>query len=198
MQFLVNLWRIQNWAKKQNKLRFYSSSILLIYDNRKLRNCLEEKDTFNLQPPVRTLTRTNSLYRPISITALNAKDKIPTGFSGQLTSDGPNLLNPTNTKPFNFLNNNNDNKKKKSIPTLKRIHSHQNNYENELHNMRKEYAYLLDDLVCENKNELWVNVRLIDFAHTFPAENENVDFNYLYGLENLINIFEGFLKETSN
>lgn len=36
----------------------------------------------------------------------------------------------------------------------------------------------------------FVKVRMIDFAHVFPAENGQLDSNYLFGLENLIAIIE--------
>ncbi|KAM7348413.1 inositol phosphate kinase 2 [Cochliomyia hominivorax] len=36
----------------------------------------------------------------------------------------------------------------------------------------------------------FVKVRMIDFAHVFPAENGQLDNNYLFGLENLIEIVE--------
>lgn len=37
----------------------------------------------------------------------------------------------------------------------------------------------------------FVKVRMIDFAHVFPAEDGELDTNYLFGLENLILIIEG-------
>lgn len=41
MQLLSGLWAIQSWARSQKGLRIYSSSILLVYDARRLRNNLE-------------------------------------------------------------------------------------------------------------------------------------------------------------
>ncbi|XP_023297936.2 inositol polyphosphate multikinase [Lucilia cuprina] len=38
----------------------------------------------------------------------------------------------------------------------------------------------------------FVKVRMIDFAHVFPAEDGQLDSNYLFGLENLIKIIEEF------
>lgn len=62
--------------------------------------------------------------------------------------------------------------------------------------MKRDYTYILDDLVSEERNELWANVKIIDFAHTFPANGNEVDSNYLEGIDNLVKIFEGFLDET--
>lgn len=40
-QFLSGLWSIQKWARTQKSLRLYSSSILFVYDARKLRNLIQ-------------------------------------------------------------------------------------------------------------------------------------------------------------
>jgi 1D-myo-inositol-tetrakisphosphate 5-kinase/inositol-polyphosphate multikinase len=41
MQILTNLWAIQKWIRTQKLYQFYSSSILIVYDARKLRHVLE-------------------------------------------------------------------------------------------------------------------------------------------------------------
>lgn len=41
MQFLSGLWAIQSWARSQTNLRVYSSSVLLVYDARRLREVLD-------------------------------------------------------------------------------------------------------------------------------------------------------------
>lgn len=62
--------------------------------------------------------------------------------------------------------------------------------------IRKNYAFLLDNLIGGyNEKKEWAFVKMIDFAHVFPAEEESVDKNYLFGIENLVKILEGFLKE---
>ena len=35
-----------------------------------------------------------------------------------------------------------------------------------------------------------VDLRMIDFAHVFPAEPDKLDENYLFGLDNLIKTFQ--------
>ncbi|KAI5634905.1 inositol polyphosphate kinase domain-containing protein [Phthorimaea operculella] len=42
LQFLTSLWRIHRWASRQTAVRLYSSSLLLIYDAAKLRECCGE------------------------------------------------------------------------------------------------------------------------------------------------------------
>lgn len=81
------------------------------------------------------------------------------------------------------------------MATLKRTHSYHNNYDNDLLDMRKEYTYMLDDLIHDNNSELWANVKMIDFAHTYEADYHDIDQNYLNGLSRLIEIFEEFLDE---
>ncbi|XP_011302409.1 inositol polyphosphate multikinase [Fopius arisanus] len=62
-----------------------------------------------------------------------------------------------------------------------------------------------EELSCspENKSSLteecaeemdWVRVRMIDFTHIFPAEEETLDTNYLRGITNLVQVLESFLK----
>lgn len=41
MQILTNLWAIQKWMRTQKVFQFYSSSVLIVYDGRKLRQVLE-------------------------------------------------------------------------------------------------------------------------------------------------------------
>ncbi|KAM8718129.1 hypothetical protein ACLKA7_004780 [Drosophila subpalustris] len=40
----------------------------------------------------------------------------------------------------------------------------------------------------------WIRVRCIDFAHIFPAPDAQPDHNYMFGLQNLIDIVESMLQ----
>ncbi|XP_014097983.1 inositol polyphosphate multikinase [Bactrocera oleae] len=40
----------------------------------------------------------------------------------------------------------------------------------------------------------WVKVKMIDFAHVFPTTNQSLDTNYIFGLENLIVVFEELMN----
>lgn len=62
----------------------------------------------------------------------------------------------------------------------------------------KDYDLYLDNLVDEcnaSVNREWAFVKMIDFAHVFPAEDASIDTNYNFGIENLVKIFEEFLRE---
>lgn len=64
--------------------------------------------------------------------------------------------------------------------------------------IRKDYDIFLDNLIdgCERtEGKKWALVKMIDFAHVFPAESEAIDNNYLFGIDSLIKIFEEFLQE---
>ncbi|XP_067641772.1 LOW QUALITY PROTEIN: inositol polyphosphate multikinase-like [Eurosta solidaginis] len=39
----------------------------------------------------------------------------------------------------------------------------------------------------------WIKVKMIDFAHVFPAADQSSDDNYIFGLENLVIVFEELL-----
>ncbi|EFA08152.1 inositol polyphosphate multikinase [Tribolium castaneum] len=195
VQFLASLWRIQMWARKQRTYHFYSSSLLLVYDARRLRE-LRKTDP----KPILKLQRSTSLYRPLSLAVLN-NEKISTGFSGQLTKEGPILRTPTSpTKLKQFddyvAKNRSNNVWQKSIRTLKRTHSFQNDYDKDMQSKRQDYTYILDELCTEQKSELWATVKMIDFAHAFPAEKYQIDNNYLEGINNLIRLFEELLVES--
>lgn len=129
----------------------------------------------------------------------NGMERIQTGFSGQLTQDGPILRSPTSPKIVDFevpnpVNNNNT--WQKSIRHLKRTHSFQNNYDKDVQNKKQDYTYMLDELCSDHKSECWATVKMIDFSHVFSAENCDIDRNYLDGVDNLVAIFEDFLIES--
>ncbi|XP_023016940.2 inositol phosphate kinase 2 [Leptinotarsa decemlineata] len=195
VQFLAALWQIQYWARNQRRLRLYSSSILLVYDARRLR----EKTKHVKVASSLKLSRKSSLYRPMSMAQLNSSEKVQTGFSGQLTKEGPILQPPRSpNKLINLevpsLDSNNT--WHKSIHSLKRTHSFQNNYDKDVQNKKQDYTFLLDELCSDRKSECWATAKMIDFAHVFPAENCDIDRNYLNGIENLVNLFEEFLFES--
>lgn len=54
---------------------------------------------------------------------------------------------------------------------------------------------LVDDCKCASGAKDWAVVKMIDFAHAFPAEDASIDTNYLAGVENLTQIFEQFLRQ---
>jgi inositol-polyphosphate multikinase len=71
-----------------------------------------------------------------------------------------------------------------------------------MRNIKDNYQQMLDSMVgsYDEKKE-WIQVKMIDFAHTFTTSEfpdgqaAGVDLNYLDGIEHLVEIFEEFLKQ---
>ncbi|EDW77696.2 uncharacterized protein Dwil_GK24631 [Drosophila willistoni] len=66
---------------------------------------------------------------------------------------------------------------------------------------RQLHFYASSLLICYDGSQLshakssmlpsdWIRVRMIDFAHVYPAENGQPDENYMFGLESLIEVVE--------
>lgn len=106
-KILNNLQRIQNWALTQRKFCLYSSSVLLAYDAKRLKEFICRHDEFLKQ--------------------LTCDEMV----SVQSTEDATD----------------------------------------------------------------WIQVKMIDFAHQFPNDDEMPDTNYIHGIEHLVKIFENLLEK---
>ncbi|XP_058803580.1 uncharacterized protein LOC131671290 isoform X2 [Phymastichus coffea] len=81
-----------------------------------------------------------------------------------------------------------------TVHKLCRTHSYSNNFDADIIQMKEDYAAILSELSSNStEKQNWVRVYMIDFAHVYPAENCQLDNNYLDGIENLINLLEKFL-----
>lgn len=216
MKFLSSLWAIQTWARTQTSLRLYSSSLLLVYDARRLKNSI----FFSRNSSNSSTASPNGSMSPSSVDGKST----PTSMfqwpqPNQITnghSDGIVCNNVANNVSGANINGETIQLYKK----LQRSHSAQNNYDEvtsffifkkfrkcktknlfpmllqDIKDIRKDYTFLLDNLISGyNDNKEWAYVKMIDFAHVFTAEDESIDKNYLFGIENLVKIFEGFLQE---
>lgn len=114
MQILTNLWAIQKWIRTQKVYQFYSSSILIIYDARKLRQILEAKGPTPTTPD--DCSRSES-----PINSIQNQLKPNRGSSNSLRGSGESLNaldasgSPTVTKTV--------------YRKIQRSHSSMNNYE---------------------------------------------------------------------
>ncbi|XP_069682869.1 inositol polyphosphate multikinase isoform X1 [Periplaneta americana] len=231
LQFLAVLWRILRWCRTQRKFRFYSSSLLLVYDARRLRQCLKVEGyspsrplspilgralTLNVSnPPVYGgqlspsfggppspgfSTQRNSDQFNLSVTVTDKKSRNSGSSNGRRS---PNMLSipGTPTSPYPKPNGIfNDDSWHAGFEKACRTHSLINNYEKDLQSMKDNYTFQLDDLKSADKplgKEEWVQVKMIDFAHAFPSVNDEIDTNYLEGIENLVKLFESLMEETS-
>lgn len=166
MQLLTGLWKVHQWARTNKALRIYSSSLLLAYDARRLRNVIQS-------------SRKNS-----SSSSLNGSpiflQKTPTSAD--------------RTGIFTWPNQPTDNVQQ-VYRKVQRCHSAKNNYDEDLKSIKENYGFMLDNLIDGHEIKEWAFVKMIDFAHVFPAEGDSPDSNYLFGVENLVKVFEDFLKE---
>ena len=221
LQFLAKLWQILRWCRSQRKFRFYSSSLLLVYDARRLRQCLKIEGNSPKRPLSPILGRALSLNisgppafggslsptyagpsNPVftSQRSFDQSDRNSKGSSGRRS---PNTLSVPGTpnspfpRPNNFFS---DDSWHAGFEKVCRTHSLVNNYEKDLQSMKENYAFQLEDLKSADKPigpQEWVDVKMIDFAHAFPSVNDEIDTNYLEGIENLVKIFESLLEETT-
>jgi len=230
LQFLASLWRILRWCRTQRKFRLYSSSLLLVYDARRLRQCLKVEGCSPSRPLSPILGRALTLSistPPVFGGPLSPGFSGPPspGFCSQRNSDqfsfsgsgtdkshnsgsssgrhSPNTLSipGTPTSPFPKQNCTfSDGSWHAGFETACRTHSLVNNYEKDLQSMKENYTFQLNDLKSADKpvsKEDWVQVKMIDFAHAFPSVNDELDTNYLEGIENLVKLFESLLEEMS-
>ncbi|XP_057326139.1 inositol polyphosphate multikinase [Microplitis mediator] len=201
VQILASLWEVLSFFRLQTDLRFYSSSILIAYDAKRLKKIIAKEiaddcngKCYELHPRVGSpmTSPSHSAYSsgfssPRCISPLSSSPA-----SNQfLKINGKNTLEKSNSDHSingsnRYLNIDSNNVK------LCRTHSFDNNFERDIMEMKDDYVDLLDQLTNKLHRD-WVRVKMIDFTHVFPTEVHEVDANYLQGLENLIKIFESFL-----
>ncbi|XP_077287380.1 inositol phosphate kinase 2 [Arctopsyche grandis] len=197
VKLLSCLWKIQKWAKKQTCVRFFSTSLLIAYDCKKLKNIIKETSGEPSQSNIKT-QRT----RKVSFNSPETYSKDSTGhFSGQIAETGPILRLGSTTQPnvaFQASHSVGEGVSNwhRAFHKIHRSHSFHHNYSDFISKVKADYATTLKELIIDDKdqNKPWISVKIIDFAHTFPAEEPTVDKNYLEGLDSLIRIFESFLE----
>lgn len=120
----------------------------------------------------RTLDRFQTLKRSLSSHEITKKE-----------IDKQQTTTATSTPIVNFEQN-----------RLFRTHSYTHNFDNDIKEMKEDYATILAELSGKSKEQQnWVRINMIDFTHVFPAEDDDFDHNYLEGLESLIKLLERFL-----
>lgn len=177
MQFLSDLWTIQKWARTQTTFRLYASSVLLVYDARRLKPVLLYQSR-SLSNSSSKLTSCNNSTIPTAIDNSSIPSSPVCG-----PSSSPGTPTGGEIEPLQHYFK------------IQRSHSAFNNYEEDMKTMRENYVFMRDNLVGSYNNKVWASARMIDFAHAFPAEDSSIDTNYLQGIESLVKIFEEFLKE---
>ncbi|KAM0726784.1 Inositol polyphosphate multikinase [Formica fusca] len=200
-ELLSFLGRIMLLFRIQRKYRFYSSSLLVAYDARKLRQCfnnensndqMHSRDKSASSPSTsRTTSGTNvseqvALIASVSnagtkrnwIEAQRSKPifKRSVSLSGTVPIAHEQILNRSGFYSPDFKMN----RLCQSCPSQFSLPCTNNVTIKDIHNI-------------ENKCN-WVKVNMIDFTHVFPADNSDLDLNYLEGIENLIKLLSTFIK----
>uniref|UniRef100_A0A182N3R0 Kinase n=1 Tax=Anopheles dirus TaxID=7168 RepID=A0A182N3R0_9DIPT len=175
IQFLTDLWNIQKWARTQTSFRLYASSVLLVYDARRLKPVLQHSGRKSPRTPGTPGT-------PVAGGG---------GGGGASTPGTPTFC----TTSINELG---DVEPLQHYFQIQRSHSSNHNYEEDIKIMKENYTFMLDNLVGSYEEKIWARARMIDFAHTFPlqpTEQPSVDRNYLDGIDSLVKLFEGLLQD---
>ncbi|GLH12419.1 Kinase [Gryllus bimaculatus] len=208
LQLLACLWRILCWYRSQRRFRFYSSSLLLVYDARKLRQCLRTDLPIRVnhqRPSTLKLSASTGSFNggPLSPDHLALQgpcfelpSRSSTSSAGSLSPSVPSTpTTPSTYKPASCFG---EDSWHVAFEKIRRTHSFINNYEKDLQSVKEDYSSQLDDLISADRpgsRDFWATVKMIDFAHVFPTQNDEPDTNYLDGLENLVNIFESLMEE---
>ncbi|CAB3252883.1 unnamed protein product [Arctia plantaginis] len=208
LQFLSQLWRIQKWARHQLALRLYSTSLLLVYDATRLRECCgETKDPPSRSSPVcwggAGVGAGAGAARRASLGASN--------FSGQVGAHGPlySRVSGVPTLPLASHAALGSPDPPPALPSpwddaLQRLsvtHSPDHNYDGKLSRIKMNYRATLDQLCSDSPNpNPWGTVKIIDFVHAFfnDEDEREPDDNFREGIDNFVEIFESFLRETDD
>jgi len=186
IQILTKLWQLLSWFRTQTTYHFYSSSILLTYDAAKLREDLRNTKRSLSTVAKPTVARQLSLRIPEGplTPGFETKRRSPVGDRSRPSTPSSSSSQSPSIEDL-----------QDSFDSMCKTHSLENNYEKDLDTIRENYSVVLKDLLQDSHVvESWVTVKMIDFAHVFPA-NGTIDANYLEGLENLTKIFEQFFLE---
>lgn len=182
----------------QRKYRFYSSSLLVAYDAQKLRQCLNNENSNNQMhsrdksasspSTSRTISGTNVSEQIALISNVGTKRnwieaqrsksilKRSVSLSGPVAIMDEQILNRSEFYSPDFKMN----RLCQSCPSQFSLPCTNNVTIKDSHNIENKWN--------------WVKVNMIDFTHVFPADNSDLDLNYLEGIENLINLLNTFIK----
>ncbi|XP_076645636.1 inositol phosphate kinase 2 isoform X1 [Halictus rubicundus] len=222
VQLLSFLWKILLFFRTQRLFRFYSSSLLVAYDAKRLRHYLHPNNLNTTDRTTPTSHVTNSFSTAsddATATSRNAFKEASEGTRDSGTSQTVETdRNQTaervhcikrsislsseceSTGKEKAMNRSGSCSSDFRADRLCRTHSYGNNYDDDIIQMKKDYDALLSELSSSSEEKLnWVRINMIDFTHVFPTEDRNtLDVNYLEGIENLIKLVEMFLTSKDN
>ncbi|XP_078053447.1 inositol phosphate kinase 2 [Augochlora pura] len=211
VQLLSFLWKILLFFRTQRLFRFYSSSLLVAYDAKKLRHYLHPNN-LSIDRSAAHVDNSFSIGSNHAIATNVFKDGTEAsrepGTSIVETDRSQKTERVHYIKRSISLSTDCESTGKESsmdisesgssdfrADKLCRTHSYGHNYEDDIIQVKKDYDALLTELNSSSDEKLnWVRINMIDFTHVFPTEDRNtLDVNYLEGIENLIKLIEMFL-----
>ncbi|CAK9813587.1 Inositol polyphosphate multikinase [Anthophora plagiata] len=201
VKLLSFLWKILLFFRTQRLFRFYSSSLLVAYDAKRLRDYLRLNDTsVNRSSSSGNVAKSFSSMNSHRTTTANNVDtrRNRTIERVHFVKRSISLSNeydmPRKEKKKSF------NRSESCSPDFKvdrpcRTNSYVNNCDDDIVRVKEDYDDLLNELTSSSEEkENWVRINMIDFTHVFPAEeHDTLDRNYLEGIENLVKLVEMFL-----
>lgn len=134
MKFLSTLWSIQAWARSQTSMRFYSSSLLLAYDAKRLKSQIICNQNYSNSSAVSSRSSSVDSSSKLTPTSSSGSEWQPSNSNATnetINANGcfnsnRNMLNEShNGASYTFDNTDSIQLYKK----LQRTHSTQNNYE---------------------------------------------------------------------
>ncbi|XP_017790126.1 PREDICTED: inositol polyphosphate multikinase [Habropoda laboriosa] len=212
VKLLSFLWKILLFFRTQRLFRFYSSSLLVAYDAKRLRHYLRLNEKgVNRSSDGNVDSKSFSTTNSHRTTTSNVFDA---------TSNNVDTSRNRTTERVHFikrsisLSSEYDWSKKERIvnrsescsPDFQadrpcRTNSCASNFDDDIVRMKEDYDDLVNELTSSSEEKQnWVRINMIDFTHVFPAEDHStLDRNYLEGIENLIKLVEMFLvsKDTT-
>lgn len=178
-EILTYLYKIEQLFNVQRKYRFYSSSLLVAYDARHLRqHCQLKDDSFTLH----SVPKFDK-----EMTCKSVPCTVPNQLSGTndlmlRSSMKKSVSEPVSIPCEQIPNQNKSCNLNANVDRLCR--SSPSHFSLSCMNDVKKKD---DENVSVDKCK-WVKVKMIDFTHVFPGENNELDRNYRDGIKMLIQI----------
>ncbi|KZC10062.1 PREDICTED: inositol polyphosphate multikinase [Dufourea novaeangliae] len=214
VQLLSFLWKILLFFRTQRLFRFYSSSLLVAYDAKRLQHYLRLNETntrrstshvANSFPATSNHATVSNVFRDVNEGTCNT---IIADTNRNRTMERVHFIKRSislrsdsgTTGREKTLNRSGSCSPDFRVDRFCHTHSYINNFDDDIIKMREDYNDLLSNLSSSSEEKLnWVRINMIDFTHVFPAEDRNtLDLNYLEGIENLIKLVEMFLVPKDN
>lgn len=138
MKFLSTLWSIQTWSRSQTSLRLYSSSLLLVYDAKRLKNQLYCNRNYSNSSTVSSRSSSVDSSSKLTPTSSGGNEWQPTSHTNSTNETAINANNGCfNHSTMNDHCNggvghhtvHNSTESIQFYKQLQRSHSTQNNYE---------------------------------------------------------------------